>query len=328
MSNVKTVLVGTVGQGIMRSGDGGESWGRVGITSGLHSDALVRDLANHPDRPGIVFAGTDKGLYRSEDAGQMWQLVDTPMSGSSVWAVTIDNADSNLMFAGTGTPDPCGVFRSTDGGKTWEQRPVDIAEECPNVGVPRVTGLTVDPTDGNNIWVGIEVDGARRSLDGGNTWTRVAGEVDDPDIHDTMVCAVNPKTVLISTPMEIFASTDSGEAFRRLEVQKSFPMPYCRELAQRPDDPSVIYVGNGNGAMGDTGAIQRTRDLGESWETLNLPVVPNAPIWSFATHASDPDLLLACSHYGQVFASADGGDWWIKMRREFTEIRGLAWVPN
>ena len=54
MSNVKTVLVGTVGQGIMRSGDGGESWGRAGITSGLHSDALVRDLANHPDRPGIV----------------------------------------------------------------------------------------------------------------------------------------------------------------------------------------------------------------------------------------------------------------------------------
>ena len=62
MSEVKTVLVGTIGQGIMRSADGGESWRRVGIDAGMHSDALVRALGNHPDRPGVVFAGTDKGL--------------------------------------------------------------------------------------------------------------------------------------------------------------------------------------------------------------------------------------------------------------------------
>jgi len=83
MSEVKTVLVGTIGQGIMRSADGGESWRRVGIDAGMHSDALVRALGNHPDRPGVVFAGTDKGLYRSEDGGQHWKLLATAMSGAS-----------------------------------------------------------------------------------------------------------------------------------------------------------------------------------------------------------------------------------------------------
>lgn len=318
-----TVCVGTLGSGIWRSTDGGESWSRA--RGNFPMDCRVYGITAHPNDPAVILAGTHAGIYRSDDRGATFEQLDAPFNDVDVWKIAFDQTNPDNIFAGT---RPAAIYRTQDGGQHWDKLPVEVVEECPNVGVPRVTGLTVDPTDGNNIWVGIEVDGARRSLDGGNTWTRVAGGVDDPDIHDTMVCNVNPKTVLISTPMEIFASTDSGEAFRRLEVQKTFPMPYCRELAQRPDDPSVIYVGNGNGAMGDTGAIQRTKDLGESWETLNLPVVPNAPIWSFATHGADPDLVLACSHYGQVFASADGGDWWIKMRREFTEIRGLAWVPN
>ena len=46
MPNKMTILVGTVGQGIMRSADGGETWQRVGINQGMHSDALVRTLAN------------------------------------------------------------------------------------------------------------------------------------------------------------------------------------------------------------------------------------------------------------------------------------------
>ncbi|SVC56367.1 uncharacterized protein METZ01_LOCUS309221, partial [marine metagenome] len=51
MTDVKTILVGTVGQGIMRSADGGESWGRIGIGAGLHSDAMVRTLLNTPTSP-------------------------------------------------------------------------------------------------------------------------------------------------------------------------------------------------------------------------------------------------------------------------------------
>ena len=59
------ILVGTVGQGVMRSADGGETWRRVGVDKGLHSDSLIRSLAVHPQQSHIIYAGSDKGLYRS-----------------------------------------------------------------------------------------------------------------------------------------------------------------------------------------------------------------------------------------------------------------------
>ena len=75
------------------------------------------------------------------------------------------------MFVGTGTPTPAMMFRSKDGGRSWEKRPVEVATECEAVGTPRFTGIAVDPLEPNHIWAGLEVDGARHSSDGGETWT-------------------------------------------------------------------------------------------------------------------------------------------------------------
>ena len=57
MADGVNILVGTVGQGVMRSPDGGETWQRAGISQGLHSDAIVRCLSNHSSRPEVVLAG-------------------------------------------------------------------------------------------------------------------------------------------------------------------------------------------------------------------------------------------------------------------------------
>ena len=90
MANEMTILVGTVGQGVMRSADGGETWRRVGIDQGIHSDAIIRNLISHPNQLEIVFAGTDRGLLRSDNAGQNWKLVDSPLSDYCVWSLAID----------------------------------------------------------------------------------------------------------------------------------------------------------------------------------------------------------------------------------------------
>jgi photosystem II stability/assembly factor-like uncharacterized protein len=319
-----TLCIGTIGSGAWISRDGGDSWRRVG--RGLWNESRVYGLAAHPRLPRTVFAGADDGLYRSEDGGQSFAHIESPMNKMDVWKIAFDPSDPDTMFAGT---RPAALFRSIDGGRQWTRLRVDMVEECPNVGVPRVTALTVDPSDRRVIWAGVEVDGVRRSLDGGETWSRVAGGLDDPDIHDVAVRpAGDGKTVLTSTPREIFASTDKGESWERLGVGRHFGLPYCRGLAVKADDPNTVFVATGDGAAGSTGAIQRSKDGGKSWQRLDLPVEPNSPIWAFATHSADPGLIFACSHYGELFASQNAGDTWRKLPREFTEIRALAWTPN
>ena len=241
MAGKRTILVGTVGHGVMRSEDDGETWGNTPITRGIHSDCLIRSMAQEPGRPEIIFAGSDKGLHRSEDGGASWTLLDTSLNGSMIWELAIDPVDPNIMYAGTGTPSTPGIYRSTDRGKTWEQRPMQIADSCPAVGIPRFTGIAVDPTDHKNVWAGIEVDGVRRSTDGGDTWTEVSGALNNLDSHDIAVTDGSPSTVISVGNDELFTSTDNGASWNPIGAKEKFQWPgdrvFPRGIAIKPGDP-------------------------------------------------------------------------------------------
>ena len=327
MPDKMTILVGTVGQGVLRSADGGETWGRVPITQGLHSDAVVRTLAVYPQRPNDVFAGTDKGLYKSEDVGASWKLIDTPMNSYTVWAMAVDADDPQLMYAGTGTPTPAAFFRSVDGGQSWDKRPMEAAEECPAVGIPRVTGIAVDPTDRQSIWVGIEVDGVRHSADGGDTWETVNhGAIPNLDIHNVAVAAGPPKTVVVVVNNDVYTSVDNGASWKSIGVRESFPMAYPRGIKVQPAKSNVIFLTLGDTTPGRTGVVMRSKDTGQSWENLPLPVEPNTAMWVVNAQPDNPDLILAGSRYGYLYRSDDGGDSWAKLWREFSEISSVVWV--
>src|SRR5437879_13084807 len=150
MTSKGTILVGTVGQGVMMSADDGESWTRAGVRQGMHSDCIVRMLRADSRSPEVVYAGTDFGLYRSDDGGGKWRLLENPMKGSVVWSMAIDPIDRAVMFAGTGPPSRPGIVRATDEAKRGGRLSVEIADDCPNVGVPRPTGLAVDAAHGRN----------------------------------------------------------------------------------------------------------------------------------------------------------------------------------
>ena len=318
-----TICVGTVGAGIWRSPDGGGSWERVRPSRYPEND--VRALAVHPQEPNVLYAGTDSGIYRSEDRGANWQHLDSPMNSMHTWALAIDPVEPDTIFAGT---KPSAVFRSRDAGQRWEKLSVDLVEECPAVVIPRVTALVVDPEDHHTVWLGVEVDGVHRSLDGGDTWTAIGGGLDDPDIHGLAISRGQPKTVLASTPREVFASQDTGESWHRLGVMQQFPYSYTRPIVVKEDNPQVMFVGHGQIASPTIGCVERSEDGGKTWETLPLPGEPNSYILCFATHPSDPNLVLASSIFGQLFYSGDGGGSWQKIRQEFPEVRSLAWVPN
>jgi photosystem II stability/assembly factor-like uncharacterized protein len=96
----------------------------------------------------------------------------------------------------------------------------------------------------------------------------------------------------------------------------------------KADNPDVIFVGNGDAIPGITGTIQRSKDGGQSWEAIKLPVEPNSVVYWFATHPERPNVVAAASLYGYVYVSTDGGESWKKLKKEFGEIRTLAVTPT
>ena len=328
MADNQIIMVGTVGQGIMRSADGGESWQRVGINQGLHSDALVRTLVNNPAVPESMFCGTDKGLYRSQDGGQNWEWVRSPLSDFCVWAIAIDPVEPSVMYAGTGTPTPAAVFRSKDGGVTWERRPMEAAETCPAVGSPRVTGIAIDPDNRQNIWLGLEVDGVRRSIDGGDTWSSLNGAIPNLDIHNVAVAAGPPNTVVIVVNNDVYTSTDDGSTWDQLGIRDIFPMTYPRGIMVHPGRTNTIFVTIGDSTPGRNGAVMRSEDTGKTWQSMPLPVQPNTAMWVVNIQPDDPQLVLAGSRYGYLYRSNDGGNKWEKLWREFSEISSVLWIPG
>ena len=328
-----TICLGTVGAGVWYSPDSGERWKRSRINLPFHAqpgEIQIRALAISPHNPHHIFAGSEVGLYRSEDKGANWELLESPLDGLQIWSVAVHPTDPDIIFAGTKPP---GVFRSQDGGKRWEKVSIDIAEQC-LAGAPKVTNIVFDPRDPRTVWVGVEIDGVFRSRDGGDTWTHLPALGSDPinqDIHGVAISLSQPTKILATTPNGIWTSLDEGESW----TLRGFPrfyekdrISYCRGVALKADDPEVIFVGNGDFIPGKTGAIQRSTDGGKTWEVVPLPVAPNSTIYWFATHPADPNIIVANSLNGYVYTSSDGGDSWKKLKQEFGEIRALAWMPN
>jgi photosystem II stability/assembly factor-like uncharacterized protein len=320
-------LVGTVGQSVLVTDDG-ERWSRIGPNTGFHSDAIVRTLVNRPEQPNVIWAGTDQGILRSDDAGRGWSRLDGPLSGRQIWRISFHPTEPNVVFAGTGTPAPARIFRSDDDGATWRQLVVDIAAECAAVGVPRITDIAVDPLAPMNVWASIEVDGMRRSTDGGDTWQRIDGPIKNPDGHAATVTAGPPKSVFLTVNNEIFYSRDDGATWQPVGVKEHFPYTHIRDVVFDAVDPCTAWAAIGDATPGVTGVLMRTRDAGDTWQRVDMPVEPNSAMWVIRTQPDDPRRVLAASRYGYLYESDDRGDSFRKLRREFSEVSSIVWVPD
>jgi photosystem II stability/assembly factor-like uncharacterized protein len=328
-----TICAGTVGSGIWYSGDSGEHWKRARMELPFFSragDVQIRALAISSHDPHSAYAGSEVGLYRSDDNGASWKLLPSPMAGSQIWSLAVDPADPRVIFAGTKPP---AIFRSVDQGQSWEQLSAGIPGECP-IGPPRVTNLVIDPRDSRWIWAGVELGGVFCSRDRGDNWThlqQLGPKVSSTDVHGVAISPGSPAKVLVTTPDGIWISSNNGESWA-LHVFPKFAesdrVSYCRAVAVKPEDPDVLLVANGNDVPGDAGAIQMSCDGGRSWRRADLPVEPNSTMYWIAVNPALPNVIITNSMFGYLYVSCDGGGSWNKLRREFSEIRALACMPN
>ena len=318
------LYVGTIGEGLFRSTDGGASFRRA--CEGMFVECHVRALAVHPRDPRLLYLGSEQGLFRSADGADSWSRVESPVNGLQVWSILLLPHAPDVILVGT---CPSRLFRSTDGGRTWEEPPVRIEQHCPRIMHTRVTTLLADPTRPGTIWAGIEIDGLRVSHDEGRTWQEIGKGLSSLDIHSMVLVPGNgrPKRLLASTNNDLNLSVDEGPTWQPLKVGRSLPWSYCRGLTQQYGRPEVLLLGNGDTAPGEVGVIARSTDGGDTWQVAKMPGRANSTIWNFAVHPADPNLIYASSVAGQVYRSTDGGASWEKLPREFGEIRALAWAP-
>lgn len=245
----------------------------------------VRELAAFDER---LFAGTGDGLYASDDGGESW--APAGLEGYEVWQVR-DAADGSL-YAGT---QPAALFRSTDNGESWQEiesfAKVPGAEDWCVPVTPRLPGraraLVVDRQNPRRIWVGVEVGGIARTVDGGETWDfGLPG--DNPDLH--MMCAAPdaPDVLYASTGYGrldgvaemvegnagVFRSEDGGKSWRY--AWAGITPRYSRPMCIDPRAPHGLTVASAPTAFSsfkDEGGAQcmlyRSEDGGRHWRSLS-----------------------------------------------------------
>jgi len=318
------VYVGTIGNGLWRSSDGGESFKRA--SDCMFVECHVRALIVDPRDDRTLWLGSEQGLFRSSDGADNWQRVESPLNGQQIWSIVVLPQRPDVILAGT---CPSRLFRSEDGGRTWTEPEARMLQGCPRIMHTRVTTLVADPLEAGSIWAGVEIDGLYHSGDSGKTWHKTGRGLSSQDIHGMAIVPGNGrgKRLLASTNNDLNVSSDGGETWEPLRVGQSLPWSYCRGLAQQVGRPEVVFMGNGEGPPGGAGAVARSTDGGQSWRLAEMPGRSNSTIWNFAVHPADPELLYASSISGEVYRSTDGGVCWRKLAREFGEIRALAWTP-
>src|SRR2546428_10959604 len=212
------------------------------LERGLPDEVEVRCVALHPTQPGVVFAGTQAGPYRSTDAGDTWERMHFPGDEPVVWSCEIHPADARVMYVGT---QDMAVYRSEDGGGHWRRLTVPTNPDGPGVmGLPtRMIRLAIDPAHPDELYAGVEMGRLVRSLDGGGTWTdgnapllelatqerytqkhgpRRASE-GMMDTHALAISAAQPGTVFLANRLGVFRSDDRGEHWYDMDIGRFSP---------------------------------------------------------------------------------------------------------
>jgi photosystem II stability/assembly factor-like uncharacterized protein len=269
--NPLVAYVGAASGGIWKTSDGGVNWTPVFDREPAQA---IGALAIAQSEPNIVWAGTGEsflirpmtslgdGVYRSTDAGKSWQHMGLDKTGR-VPRIVIDPHDPNRVFVcATGHafgPQPeRGVFRTADGGKTWDKVLfVDESTGC--------SDLSLDPHDPQTLFAGMwQVEahswdlhsggpgsGVYVSHDGGTTWKHLTGHglpAADHPVGKTAV-AVAPSdsrrvyALIEDTDPGFYRSDDGGQTWKPVNHQHDMAerSPYYVRFAVSPDDEDLIY---------------------------------------------------------------------------------------
>jgi photosystem II stability/assembly factor-like uncharacterized protein len=313
--------------GLFRLAVGEDRWERIG--NGLPPDAFVMCVTVDPLDRATLFLGTQDGPYRSTDHGASWRKLPFPAPDVQIWSMAIHPTRPGTVFAGA---SPLGVYRSDDGGGSWRHMPGSSLADRLQMGafMNRVMRIAVDHTQPDDLVAVMEVNGAMRSCDGGETWedcnqdllrlaeqphlrSRILTDFDQEgmlDMHAICTTPAAPDTAFIACRMGIFRSDDGARTWQDLEVGRQAPFSYARDIRVSPHDPRMLYATLNESSNGSTGALYRSTDLGRHWTRFDHSVTARSTIMAIALDPRDPLVVHCAARGGQVFGTRDGGLSW------------------
>ena len=303
-------------------------------------------------------------VFRSTDLGKTWKEAKTPPAFPKVpegqkgrvvdhvfWLTPGHPSEPGLWYAGT---SPQGLFRSNDGGVTWE--PFSYINDDPQyrewMGTvqdgtpdgPKLHSILIDPRDPRHLYFAMSGGGVHESVDGGRIWTPIvqglevvegfnADNITFHDPHCVRLCPTNPDRLYQQNHCGIYRRDRSEGRWIRIGMSMpnkvgdiGFPM------VLHPRDPDTVWVFPMDGSTvwprvspGGKPAAYVTRNAGKTW-TRQDKGFPRADAWwtvkrqAMTADAHEPVGLYLGTTSGEVWASRTGGTSWTCMARHLPEI--------
>ncbi len=328
---------GWFGQIIQRSDDGGKTWHQPGTPAG------------ETTRPGGMPKGeSNKFVYdTSAETGkpltthQWYDGTQHPWEFKRVWHLEPSLTDPDTVYAGV---EDAALFRSTDGGKTWQElaglRGHGTGPKWqPGAGGMCLHTILLDPTNPNRIYIAISAAGAFRTDDGGKTWKPInqglrSQYIPDPNaevghcVHHIAMHPSRPDVLFMQKHWDVMRSDDAGDSWH--EVSGNLPTDFGFPIDVHAHEPETIYVvpiksDCEHFPLDGKLRVYRSRTGGNEWEALTKGLPEKDCYVNVLRDAMAVDTLDHCGIYfgttgGQVYCSPDAGDNWSPIVRDLPAV--------
>jgi BNR/Asp-box repeat len=316
---------GWFGQVIQRSDDGGKTWS---TPDGVPAPA-PGDPPKGESNKFVYNASGENG--KPLTTHQWYDGTQHPWEFKRVWHLEPSLSDPNTVYAGV---EDAAIFRSTDGGQSWQELPGLRGHGTgpkwqPGAGGMCLHTIILHPTNPQRIYIAISAAGAFRTDDGGKTWRPINQGLKSPFLPDPTVevghCVHHvalhpsrPNVLFMQKHWDVMRSDNAGDSWQ--EVSGNLPTDFGFVIDVHAHEPETIYVvpiksdGEHFPPEGKL-RVYRSRTGGNEWEPLTKGLPQQDCYVNVLRDAMAVDSLDSCGIYfgttgGQVYASANAGDTW------------------
>jgi hypothetical protein len=329
---------GWFGQIIQRSDDGGKTWHQPGTPPGEPTttpDGMPKGESNK-----FVY-DTSPGTGKPLTTHQWYDGTQHPWEFKRVWHLEPSLTDPDDVYAGV---EDAALFRSSDGGQTWQELAGLRGHESGSKWAPGAGGMglhtiLLDPSHPERIFIAISAAGAFRTDDGGKTWRPInrglkSQYLPDPNaevgfcVHRLAMHPSRPNVLFMQLHWDVMRSDNAGELWH--EVSGNLPTDFGFPIevhAHEPDTVYVVPIKSDSEHYPPEGKLRvyRSRTGGNEWEALTNGLPQSDCYVNVLRDAMSVDSLDPCGIYlgttgGQVYASANGGDRWAPIVRDLPAV--------